>query len=122
MPVAPEILATTLEHYGHGRALWCPEPPADEGVPHQIQVGDVGYFDEDGGFKRLFNVRFDENHELNKGGVPEGFIPLQFSHRLISERENQFSPMPFYSRTVKSQESEGHVQAYVHSVLSSWPR
>ena len=117
MPVAPEILATTLEHYGHGRALWCPEPPVDDGVAHQIQLGDVGYFDEDGGFKRLFNVRFDENHELNKGGVPDGFTPLQFSHRLISDRKDQFLPMPFYSRTVKSQESEGHVQAYVCPVL-----
>lgn len=112
MGVAPEILANTLEHYGHGRAMWCPEPPEDlDNRAHEIQVGDVGYLDEDGGFRRLFNVTVGPDDELNKGGVPDGFEPLRFNKRLLSLRRDQFPPSAFCSRTVKTKEVEGHAQA-----------
>ena len=106
MPTAPEILAQQLYHYGHGRAMWSPEPMGEE-----VRIGDVGHVDEDGAFRRLFNVTVDEGHPLNAEGVPDNFTPLRFNKRLLSLKLNHFSPYAFCSRSFKSNKVEGNVQA-----------
>ena len=103
MLTAPDILAASLEHYGHGRAMWSPEP-----IDGEVRIGDVGHIDEDGAFHRLFNVTVDRDHPLNQGGVPDGFKPLRFNTRLLSIRPDLFPPTLYSSRSIKSNKVEGH--------------
>ena len=43
----------------------------------QIRPGDVGYiYSAIGRFVRIFNIFYSQTHEVNKDGVPEGFVPL----------------------------------------------
>ncbi|EKM58770.1 uncharacterized protein PHACADRAFT_85684 [Phanerochaete carnosa HHB-10118-sp] len=108
MGIAAEVLAQQLYHYGHGRALWTPEPADGD-----VYIGDVGYVDEDGAFQRLFNVTVDADHPLNRAGVPENFVPLRFNKRLLQLKPSYISPMPFCSKSVKSHKLDGHAGAQV---------
>jgi hypothetical protein len=105
MPTSPEILAGQLYHYGHGRALWSPEP-----LDGEVRIGDVGHIDEYGAFRRLFNVTVDAEHPLNRGGLPDNFVPLRFNKRLLSVRPDHFPPAAFHSQSVKSTKLDGYAQ------------
>lgn len=106
MGVSAAILAQQLDHYGHGRAIWNPEP-----MDGDVYVGDVGYFDEDGAFHRMFNVTVDAGHPINSEGVPKNFTPLRFNPRLLQIKPNHFNPMPFCSRSVRSYRVDAHAGA-----------
>lgn len=97
MGFAANVYAEQLLSRAHGWPLWEPEP-TKEG---EVLIGDVGYI-YDGAFYRLFNVTFSEDHEINKGGVPEGFVPLRFSQRLHAARDPYLSAGPLSSRSVQS--------------------
>ena len=105
MGLAATIYAELLSQYGYGRPLWNPEPRKGlDGVVRDPQLGDVGYFDKHGGFRRLFNITVDRNHELNAGGVPDEFKQIRFSDTLICEQEQALHPGPLCSEGVKSRE------------------
>lgn len=82
MGLAAMAYAEQLSAYGYSHPLWFPEPAEEKGRAREIELGDVGYFDEDGGFKSLLNITVNSTHELNAGGVPEGFEPVEFNDRL----------------------------------------
>ncbi len=84
---------------------------ASDGRVRGIELGDVGYFDEDGGFKSLFNITVDSDHELNAAGVPEGFVPIEFNNNLRSVRDGFLQPRPFCSASVKANTAEAHALA-----------
>ena len=67
-----EIYCQQLLCLGHGLALYEPDPA---GEYDKVRVGDVGHMDK-GGFHRLFNVFYTEEHDANRLGVPEGFEPV----------------------------------------------
>ena len=68
---AAQVYAEELGKKGRGVPLWYPEPS----TAGEVQIGDVGIL-YNGGFHRLFNVRFDETHPWNPQGVPLGHEPL----------------------------------------------
>lgn len=78
---------------------------------HEVQIGDVGYIDEDGAFRRLFNITVDADHFLNAGGVPQGFAPLKFSENLITVRPRALDAGAYCSNSVKKHDIEGHASA-----------
>ncbi|KAI0790237.1 hypothetical protein BC629DRAFT_1512516 [Irpex lacteus] len=73
MGEAASVFAEQLAKYKYGHALWWPEPTNGPlGHEHEVEIGDVGYIDEDGAFQLLFNVTYDANHELmpyNKASI-----------------------------------------------------
>lgn len=101
MGIAANVYAEQLITRGHGWPLWVPEP-SKEG---EVLIGDVGYI-YDGAFFRLFNVIYPEDHEVNNGGVPEGFVPLKFNQRLHSVQDPFLPAGPLCSRSVQSISSQ----------------
>jgi hypothetical protein len=67
---------------GHGYPLYAPK---DEAHP-----GDIGFFNEEGGFTRLFNCTVPANHPINLDhlGSPPDFQPLLFGRHHIMHRDN----------------------------------
>lgn len=107
---AAEVFAEKLSLFKHGHPLWYPEPTNGmDGERHEVHIGDVGYVDEDGAFRRLFNVTFDSSHHLNSGGVPYGFEPLHMDSRRNDLKERFLSPRPMCSSSVKTHRLEGNV-------------
>ncbi|PSS35525.1 hypothetical protein PHLCEN_2v1519 [Hermanssonia centrifuga] len=112
MGIAADVFAEQLAHYGHGRAMWSPEPT--EGPDYkmrEVRIGDVGHIDEDGAFHRLFNVTVDEDHPYNSGGVPDNFVPLKFNKRLLAVKPRLLDPGAYCSNSVKSKSVEGSASA-----------
>ncbi|KAI0765559.1 hypothetical protein BC629DRAFT_1541086 [Irpex lacteus] len=117
MGLAATVYAEQLRSYGYGHPLWFPEPmEASDGRVRGIELGDVGYFDEDGGFKSLFNITVDSDNELNAAGVPEGFVPIEFNNNLRSVRDGFLQPRPFCSASVKANTAEAHALANVKGI------
>lgn len=110
---AAKIFAEQLGIFHYGHPLWYPEPTSGlDGKEHEVHIGDVGYIDEDGAFCRLFNITFDADHPLNRGGVPGGFAPLSFDHnRLIKIKKNFLNPGPLCSRSVNGRQLDAHAAA-----------
>ncbi|KAI0084204.1 hypothetical protein BDY19DRAFT_1026532 [Irpex rosettiformis] len=101
MGLAATVYAEILSRYGHGHPLWYPEP--SEGLDRcrrEIQLGDVGYIDAYGGFRRLFNITVGPEHELNAGGVPVDFTPIVFSQALRRDEEKALGPGPLCIRSL----------------------
>ena len=44
-----------------------------------VSIGDVGILYRTGDFASLFNIFLPADHEINRGRVPNGFIPLDKS-------------------------------------------
>lgn len=111
MRTAAMIFAEQLDHLAQGHALWYPEPTKDsKGQAYEVHIGDVGYIDEDGAFYRLFNITLDASHELNSGGVPDGFEPVPFDHAVhVKVKPDFWSQGPLCSRSIKSRKIEGRV-------------
>ena len=42
-----------------------------------ISIGDVGIITSSGGFSALFNICQPHDHPINRGGVPDGFMPIE---------------------------------------------
>lgn len=64
----------------HGHALWDPKPiGGDQPTSYdRISPGDVGFYNNAGGFTRLFNIFLEEGHASHtRLGVPNGFQPLR---------------------------------------------
>lgn len=109
---AATVYAEELFTYGYGHPLWCPEPSKGlDGSTRDVQLGDVGYVDEDGGFRRLFNVTVDAGHKLNAGGVPKGFSPVDLNESLISVRNKFLHPLPICSESVEGRTVRAQVAA-----------
>lgn len=72
----------------------------EDGRTRNVCLGDVGYVDEDGGFRSLFNITVDATDELNAYGVPEGFVPVEYNTNLKSVKEDFLNPQPFCSKNV----------------------
>lgn len=112
MGLAATVYAEQLYTYGYGHPLWYPEPRTSiDGRTQNIQLGDVGYIDTRGGFRRLFNVTVDSQHEWNSGGVPVGFSPLVFNQDLRCMKEQALDPGPLCSEGVESQAMEACASA-----------
>ncbi|KAK0488085.1 hypothetical protein EDD18DRAFT_1335347 [Armillaria luteobubalina] len=72
---APVIYASLILPKGHGYPLWIPEPRSNR--PNGTQIGDLGIFNDDGGFTYLFNVCKGASDPVNENGVPPGFEPIK---------------------------------------------
>ncbi|KAI0084198.1 hypothetical protein BDY19DRAFT_997915 [Irpex rosettiformis] len=108
------IYAEQLSERGYGHPLWFPEPTKGlDGHFRDPQLGDVGYIDEDGGFRRLFNVTVGPEHELNAGGVPDGFVPINFKQELADVKERFLAPGPLCSGSIKVHVAEASATANV---------
>ncbi|KAF7789117.1 hypothetical protein EIP86_000052 [Pleurotus ostreatoroseus] len=118
MGTAAQVYAQELEVLNLGHPMWYPEP-ADQ---YEVRIGDVGFFDEDGQFHRLFNATVGENHPYNQNGVPEGFHPVSVEKSLIQIRRNHLPSGPISSRSVKSHKVDAsasvNVAASVNGQLS----
>ncbi|KAI0753572.1 hypothetical protein BC629DRAFT_1297029 [Irpex lacteus] len=119
MGLAARVYAEQLSTYGYGHPLWFPEPADEQGRTREIELGDVGYFDEDGGFRSLFNITVHAAHELNAGGVPEGFEPVEFNDRLRSVRDGYLQPRPYCSESVKARAVEAHASTNVGAIVDA---
>ncbi len=74
---APGTYVPMLIPRGHGYPLWVPRPHVDSPIMNRgIEIGDLGYLADDGSFVFLFNVCHDAEDEVNREGVPPGFVPL----------------------------------------------
>lgn len=93
------VYANQLLQRCHGWPLWFPDRPQQ---PHDVEIGDVGYVDPDGAFVRLFRATEKAEHPVNKEGVPVGFHKLDFSNRVLDEKDNYLDAQPVCSRTVES--------------------
>jgi hypothetical protein len=114
MGEAAAVFADTLARYNYGHALWWPQPT--KGLNRRLQeveIGDVGYVDEDGAFHTLFNITYSATHERNAGGTPVSFVPLAFDSGSVDVKEQFCTRGPLYSTTVKSREVEAQTTAYV---------
>lgn len=69
-----QIYSDCMAVAGMGLPLWKPEPSKHG----DILIGDVGFVSE-GMFHRLFSATHAKDHEINKRGVPDDFIPLDDS-------------------------------------------
>lgn len=72
------VYATNLQQ-NRGYPLRIPEPSSKLGSPYDkegLQIGDVGYVDDYGGFVRLFNICFPLPDETRASGIPP-FDPTQ---------------------------------------------
>ncbi|KAI0347557.1 hypothetical protein BDW22DRAFT_1425571 [Trametopsis cervina] len=119
MGLAATIYAQHLETYRHGHPLWYPEPISGlHGLQCPAQIGDVGYIDEDGGFRRLFNVIVDDS-ELNAGGVPDGFEPLFFNTNLVDIKRQSLVPGLFCSKNVRTSQIEGHAEGHITGAIGA---
>lgn len=83
------IYTRSLVKEGHGLPFWIPEPDArlpEEYLARGVWIGDVLILEEDGGYDYMFNILASADNPINQGRVPEGFIPLSFDPKEISER------------------------------------
>ena len=120
MCLSATVYAELLSRYGHGHPLWNPEPSEGlDGSVRDVQLGDVGYIDAYGGFRRLFNITVDAQHELNAGGVPIGFTPIAFNQSLKRQREDALGPGPLCSEGVNSREIGAHIAGQVTYYFTS---
>jgi hypothetical protein len=70
-PHPSTVYATQLSELGFGRPFWFPESTDDR---LEIQLGDVGYFDEQGLFVVLFSV--DKKYKDDLARSMKRFIPI----------------------------------------------
>lgn len=108
MALAPRIYAEELESLGNGRGIWFPEYPKTG-----LEIGDVGYIDDDGCFKRIYNVT-----ESNAGvdpkdedaiPAPSDFKPLKIRSVLKDAKQHYFNPGVITSKSVKKMTVGGNV-------------
>jgi hypothetical protein len=72
-----------------------------------VQLGDVGFIDQEGCFSRLFNAMAEKDSPLNKHGVPQGFAPLELNPRLYAFLPENHAPGPLTSASVKQVTTKG---------------
>lgn len=117
MGLSATVYAELLSRYGHGHPLWDPEPSEGlDGCVRDVQLGDVGYIDAYGGFRRLFNITVDAQHELNAGGVPTDFTPIAFNQSLKRHKEDALGPGPLCSEGVESHALEAQISGQVELI------
>jgi hypothetical protein len=111
------IYAESLARYKHGYPLWWPEPTKHlGGKVREVEIGDVGYVDEDGAFNTIFNVTYEANHERNDGVTPPSFKPLAFDRNSVAVKEQFYTRGPLFSTSVRSQEIDTHLVTYADYV------
>ena len=112
MGLAADVYAELLSRYKHGHPLWSPEPVEGlDGCIREVQPGDVGYINKFGGFRRLFNITVQAQHDLYAGGVPAGFVPITFSRALRCTKEDALDPGTLCSDGIESREVKAHISA-----------
>ena len=83
-----------------------PEPHGQE-----VQLGDVGFIDDEGSFMRFFNVTVDANDDMNKDGVPGGFEPVSLNKRLCKTMPRCHPPGPLTSSSIRHKSAKGRAGA-----------
>ncbi|KAF5343735.1 hypothetical protein D9757_014646 [Collybiopsis confluens] len=78
--IESEVYASLLFLRGKGYPMWRPRSRnsrlPDIHKREGIQIGDLGFINDSGGFEYLFNICHSADHELNAGRVPQEFKPL----------------------------------------------
>ncbi|THV04059.1 hypothetical protein K435DRAFT_650068, partial [Dendrothele bispora CBS 962.96] len=92
---------------GYGYPLWTPEPNEQTPLVYRkvgIQVGDVGFITQDGGFEFLFNITLPKDHKIHQKwrGIPEDFEQLKLNEKGYSTGKNQIPK----GETIHSKETE----------------
>ena len=101
-----DIYSQQLFPIGFGHPLWFPEPN-----PHEVFIGDVGWLSEKGGFRRLFNSRYPEDHDLNREKrVPPGFALLRSDNLSINGCDEILQRI-VVSRSMRNLEFQADVSA-----------
>lgn len=80
---------------GLGHALWIPEP--NESLPTEcriqgVTIGDVGMITAQGGFDVLFNACQSATHPINRGSIPDDFVPLTLDAKDVIKEPLRHAP------------------------------
>jgi hypothetical protein len=103
----PQVYVEQLERLKFGRPLYNPEHPVD--------IGDVGFFQQDtGNFRPLFNIFFEARDQpYARFGSPEGYEPLSQDYLCFTSTKDYFPPQPIKSSSVETKSVGLEASAYV---------
>lgn len=73
---------------GKGLACWRPSPRNPKFNPRGTVPGDVGTFNAEGGFKKVFNL-WDDERSLQSGARSSGNMPFRLPSRSITTESNE---------------------------------
>ena len=114
MGTVADVYAELLSQYKYGHPLWYPEPSESyDGCVRHIKLGDVGFLDDIGGFRPLFNITMAANDPLNKDKVPANFIPIKYNPDLRVKKERAIDPGVLCSEGVKGRKVEAQIMGHV---------
>lgn len=100
------IYAEMLGTLDLGHPLWSPKAVQRPGCACDVQLADVGFIDDYGGFQRLFNAMAERGHLLNAKGVPPGFEPIRLASGSSETVERYLNPGILTSLGVKRHETK----------------
>jgi hypothetical protein len=112
----PQVYVTELERLKFGRPLYNPE--------HPVNIGDVGFFQQDtGNFRPLFNVFLEaEDQPYARHGSLNGFEPLSKDYLCLTTTSDYFPPQPIQSSSVETRGVDLEASAYVLFVYTGHVR
>ena len=106
-----------LSNEGHGHPLWIPEPNENLSYEYRqrgVSIGDVGIITCNGGFDFLFNICLPATDPINRGGVPEGFVPVILDATDVVKERFRFPPGATISRSDSRKEGD-HAEDFLGS-------
>lgn len=116
---AARVYAEQLQRFNCGHALWWPEHrKGPDGQERAVEIGDVGYVDNDGAFHPLFNATYPLNDPRNAGRIPaKDITPLECNVDSLDIKKGFLPVGPLHSSSVISRRIGAEIAAYVQSVL-----
>lgn len=117
MGEASRVYAEELQKLKYGHPLWWPaHTKGPGGREREIEIADVGYIDEDGAFKSLFNIAHNQEHELNGNATLPISTPFQLFSDSVDVKPSYLSKGPLCSFSVKSNQIKAEMTVYVASL------
>ena len=112
--LASKVYSEELYDYKHGLPLWTPNSPDGETF-----IGDVGYIDDQGSFRRLFNATVGSSHPCNPLGTPANSSSLKYPSHLLKITPDYFEAGKVLASTgVSTKEGAASLSGYVRGFAS----